>query len=360
MIRVQRHPHQAAETALTKRSRNGLTEVEHALWHFADQAPALTPLPPKPTKAPGFAAYKRQPVKDALAGLFGPKCAYCEFRYAGGAPMDVEHYRPKGGYLDERGVLRKPGYYWLAADWDNLLPSCIDCNRERKQVYRARDGKLVKGKSGKANHFPILAGTARATAPAGIATEQPLLLDPCRDRPELHLHFLADGFVEPALTPEETARPRGKATIQVYGLAREGLVGDRRERALLIKAAMQAVLAADTNMRLYAGHPAAVTALVAAEAGLAAFGTPDTPFLAMKQAMDAAFIEVRTAAADYHACIAAWKNMQGASTRQALTGSLARIGRLRGNTSFDRRFVADLLALAGVPAHGPGDLQQAP
>ncbi|MEF9674035.1 hypothetical protein QNM99_25505 [Pseudomonas sp. PCH446] len=45
--------------------------------------------------------------------------------------MDVEHYRPKGAVSEDAS---HPGYWWVAMDWDNLLPSCIDCNRKRKQV----------------------------------------------------------------------------------------------------------------------------------------------------------------------------------------------------------------------------------
>lgn len=53
----------------------------------------------------------------------------------GGAPLDVEHFRPKSE-IDEvdpatfRPVPGRaptaPGYYWLAAAWSNLLPSCIE------------------------------------------------------------------------------------------------------------------------------------------------------------------------------------------------------------------------------------------
>lgn len=84
--------------------------------------------------------------------------------------MDVEHYRPKGGYLDPDGTLCQPGYYWLAADWNNLFPSCIDCNREREQI-------MVKGqakKLGKANKFPLVdAGEAEIVPAHRIACARP-------------------------------------------------------------------------------------------------------------------------------------------------------------------------------------------
>src|SRR4051812_36358022 len=73
-----------------------------------------------------FAAYKNPAVVKALEAAFLGKCAYCEHRYDAGAPCDVEHYRPKGG-VEIDGDLTEPFYYWLAAEWTNLLPSCADC-----------------------------------------------------------------------------------------------------------------------------------------------------------------------------------------------------------------------------------------
>ena len=84
------------------------------------------------------ALYKAQ--KQALLDLFNGKCAFCETPIREGMHGDVEHFRPKGGvieedgskakYLDKKGVERDhPGYYWLAYDWRNLLPSCQLCNQ---------------------------------------------------------------------------------------------------------------------------------------------------------------------------------------------------------------------------------------
>jgi hypothetical protein len=47
------------------------------------------------------------------------------------------HYRPKGGFRQRRsGVLKVPGYYWLAYDWRNLLVSCAVCNRREEGPSR--------------------------------------------------------------------------------------------------------------------------------------------------------------------------------------------------------------------------------
>ena len=77
-----------------------------------------------------FKVYGHQQIKDALAALFFNKCAYCETPYAATQPVDVEHFRPKGEVAEDK---EHPGYYWLAASWENLFPSCIDFNRERTQ-----------------------------------------------------------------------------------------------------------------------------------------------------------------------------------------------------------------------------------
>jgi hypothetical protein len=58
-----------------------------------------------------FKAYKSEAVKQALTGMFGGKCAYCEGFYEHAHPVDVEHFRPKGGFVSGT-KLETPGYYW--------------------------------------------------------------------------------------------------------------------------------------------------------------------------------------------------------------------------------------------------------
>jgi uncharacterized protein (TIGR02646 family) len=176
-----------------------------------------------------FKAYKLDEVKAALHAMFNGKCAYCESKYIATAPVDVEHFRPKGAVI-VRGKLRKPAYYWLAANWENLLPSCIDCNRKREQELQ--DG--TSGAVGKANFFPLQDEKTRAKKPGDEKDEKYLLLDPCHDEPADHLVFRIDGWVVPRVHQGE-ASPRGDASIQVFGLARAGLVTTRAERAKLIE-----------------------------------------------------------------------------------------------------------------------------
>jgi uncharacterized protein (TIGR02646 family) len=174
-----------------------------------------------------FKAYKSPDVVQALNQRFANKCAYCESVYAATAPVDVEHYRPKGG-VEVDGKLRKPGYYWLAAEWTNLLPSCIDCNRKRTHEFPDAEPAL----RGKANKFPIANPTKRAANPGEEAAEQRLLLHPCLDKPEKHLEFIEEGAIRPALI-RGRASEMGRLSIEVYGLDRPGLVHERQR--LLIR-----------------------------------------------------------------------------------------------------------------------------
>ncbi len=182
---------------------------------------------------PAFAAYKRDAVKAALQAMFHGKCAYCESNIAGVAPPDIEHYRPKGAVIAVDGTVL-PGYYWLGADWNNLLTACIDCNRAREQTI---DG--VMALSGKANQFPLADETQRAVAPGDEIHESPLLIDPTRERrPEDHLEFVEDGVIRPAQVQGNDSL-HGTSTIDVVGLRRRGLVERRADRLCVVDATIR-------------------------------------------------------------------------------------------------------------------------
>lgn len=219
MIHVDKPPG-SRPAALDKKGKDGKTERERATEFFAQ--PANLPAKFK------FEAYSDDAVRDALNGLFHFKCAYCETSYGASAPVAVEHYRPKGEVTTDAGPL-KPGYYWLAAEWANLLPSCTDCNSER--YHKLEDGSEIK--YGKANQFPIDGAWPAHLAPGVEANEKALLLHPCDDpHPERHLVFLDDGVVQPARDAVGNDDPKAKSSIPVYGLQRPQLVQARKERRL--------------------------------------------------------------------------------------------------------------------------------
>lgn len=183
-----------------------------------------------------FAAYKERSIVDALNAHFGFKCAYCESSYGATQPVDVEHYRPKGG-IEVDGKLRKPGYYWLAAEWTNLLPSCIDCNRKRTHDFPEADPEL----RGKANRFPIANPTQRANKAGEERRERRLLLHPYLDEPSKHLKFGEEGSVRPALDTRGRPSRMGEASIEVYGLDRPELAKLRNDRLVDLQGLMERI-----------------------------------------------------------------------------------------------------------------------
>lgn len=175
-----------------------------------------------------FKVYKEREVVAALEDTFNGKCAYCEGRYDNNAPCEVEHYRPKGG-VEVDGKLGQPGYYWLAADWMNLLPSCGDCNKMRYHEF-ADDEPEARGK---ANKFPIADPAKRAKAPGEEAFEECLLLHPYIDEPRDFLTFVEDGkhkgVIQALPGPDGQPREKARVSIRVYGLDRPRLTSARED-----------------------------------------------------------------------------------------------------------------------------------
>lgn len=150
--------------------------------------------------------YAHESVKQALVEAQHGKCAFCEAKVTHVAYGDVEHFRPKKGYRQQAGdALGRPGYYWLAYEWSNLLFACQLCNQRFKR-----------------NLFPLRDGTARARSHHDDETvEEPLFIQPAEDEPEQHI-----GFRKEMPFPLSV---RGKATIEALGLKREALSEHRRD-----------------------------------------------------------------------------------------------------------------------------------
>ena len=193
----------------------GEVELGKARAHFGDTANEGTPFT--------FAAYKLDVVKDTLNMAFGFKCAYCESYFGATQPLDVEHFRPKSGVLvgDD---LTWGVYHWLAARWGNLLPSCTDCNRPRRQTLPDGTTRTL----GKANQFPIASEAKRAAKEGEEKHEGRLLVHPVLDHPEKHLVFDVDGIVS-------WKTRKGEESVRVYALLRRGLVQARTALELEVR-----------------------------------------------------------------------------------------------------------------------------
>lgn len=171
--------------------------------------------------------YKRDSIKKSYfvtkdAPFYG-RCAYCESPIADTQYIQVEHFRPKAGVKDENGKVinlkdengidtGKPhlGYYWLAYDWRNLLPSCAICNQPKSIL------------------FPVVG--QHAQVPNEEVNEKPLLINPIseleEDNPEHHLSIDSETGIMYAVKES----PRGAMCIKLFRLnERDQLVNERKK-----------------------------------------------------------------------------------------------------------------------------------
>lgn len=157
--------------------------------------------------------YGHPDVKAKLREAQHDKCAYCETKDARSHGA-VEHFRPKNGWRQRAGEsLQRPGYFWLAYDWENLLFACPMCNDAGH----------------KGNRFPLANPRARATpAQPDHRGERPLLLNVYESRTDPERHIAWSAHVP---RPEGKSR-RGRETIGVFGLDRDRLLIDRRRDLL--------------------------------------------------------------------------------------------------------------------------------
>lgn len=153
--------------------------------------------------------------REQIFTCYANKCAYCECFYKiSNNEGDVEHFRPKGRVRDlDRQIVKivvggkkqnHPGYWWLAYEPINLLPSCALCNR-----------------SGKGDYFPLEPGGVYALNPGDEASEHPLLIHPGLENPDDHLRF------DPQLGVLIPLTARGEQTIATFLLNRDHLLQAR-------------------------------------------------------------------------------------------------------------------------------------
>lgn len=150
-------------------------------------------------------------ITEALSAVFFSKCAYCEVLLENGVFSAVSHYRPIGNAAGIGSVPQddaSPDHYgWLAYEWQNLFLSCPECDRAQR------------------NLFPLKGPRARlrSTWKEVEASEQPLLINPCRVEPRKHLTFSMAGGAFPK---DEV----GRVTIDVFALNRTDLVQARANK----------------------------------------------------------------------------------------------------------------------------------
>lgn len=177
--------------------------------------------------------FKKNEVKIALETLFNGKCAYCESDVITTSAIDKEHFRPKTSVKDKISKTSVRGYYWLAADWDNLLLACPHCNRTGTHQSINNDEFV----SGKLDFFPISDETKRAIYGGDLDEEEKvrLLINPCIENPELLIQYNSDGEILPLGSISKREEEMVETSVMTYGLNRSTLHKKRREKWMLIE-----------------------------------------------------------------------------------------------------------------------------
>lgn len=247
---LKRYEHLLNTAGESKHEDNELAALRSTLEPFLTPEGSIKP--ELVSAKPEFNFKARQKIwsdikQFLIEHVFHHKCAYCE-TLTDQFYFDAEHYRPKGELTvfyedegsakhimveDEHGeLIEHPGYFWLAFDWKNLVPSCKSCN----------------GPGGKMTQFPVQRthlfikrltleeATALDPPPYPsvawqgmyyLRTEQldlyegPLLLHPYLDEdnnPRRHIRFHDKG-IEYAVS----GSPKGVHSIKVFRLHKETL-----------------------------------------------------------------------------------------------------------------------------------------
>jgi uncharacterized protein (TIGR02646 family) len=156
--------------------------------------------------------YGHPSVKKKLVEIYCNKCAYCESSISEGAPLQVEHYRPKKNLIED---INHPGYYWLAYEWTNLLLSCPSCNRSKSNRFPIM-GKRVKSPQNDHKEWKIDSES--------FILEKPLLYNPEFDNLENQFKFFIDGSIS-----GKGKNKRSAESIRICNLNRENLKAARKK-----------------------------------------------------------------------------------------------------------------------------------
>lgn len=252
------------KTGMTPESE-GQWEAKDAIVYFQDVANhpekyKRTGKRGKKRVEQGYTIYSDKSVRKLLIKMFNGKCSYCESKITAIYNGDIEHFRPKGEIKDVNPS--KPGYFWLASEWENLLFACPFCNQTNTHEFR-NGNNIEEAVLGKLDQFPLDTETHRLKYTHGLiyftdsATynqafereeSERLLLNPCKDdHIERYFKFDDDGAIisNDGLTVLEEKKAR--TSILTYALHRLPLTLAREEKILQIKAQIRRVEIAVKN-----------------------------------------------------------------------------------------------------------------
>lgn len=207
-----------------------------------------------------YVVYKESTVRDVLTEMFHGKCAYCESKITAIYSGDIEHFRPKGKI--QEASPSKPGYFWLASEWENLLFACPYCNQTHTHKVN-NGGVLEEAVFGKLDQFPLSTERYRLNHSHGLIyfsnknlysqlfnleESERLLLNPCKDdNIEKYFKYDDKGAIisNDGLTLIE--EQKAQRSILTYALHRLSLNIEREERIIEIKAQIRRVEMAIEN-----------------------------------------------------------------------------------------------------------------
>jgi len=239
----------------------GRRETENVIAFYSNNQNLATPYQ-KPGTKQSYITYKDEQVRKTLTKMLNGKCAYCESKILSIYNGDIEHFRPKSSYTSSDNKSTKPGYYWLCADWENLLLSCPFCNQTH--THEIVDGNTITEiVLGKLDHFPLHDEANRLKKNHGqiFYTDAPsyrqayfqeeqvrLLLKPCTD-PNIESYFIYDDDGSILVNENMSTLDQLKAatSIRTYALQRLGLIQSRKEKIIQIKAQVRRVKEAIIN-----------------------------------------------------------------------------------------------------------------
>ena len=162
------------------------------------------------TMAAAKAGLSRKTARKEVGKTAEPESAgavlenYCESAVVSPSQGQIEHFRPKSSVRQTRQQPKiRPGYYWLAYCWENLLVICGGCNVKKSDLFPLED----PSRRARSHHDDITA-------------EDPLLVDPSSSNPRLDIRFKSDAPI--GITK------RGRTTIKLLGLDHPWLSEERR------------------------------------------------------------------------------------------------------------------------------------
>jgi uncharacterized protein (TIGR02646 family) len=177
-------------------------------------------------------------LRNNMADLSRDKCWYCESAIIR-EDLAIDHFRPKGAIFEDPA---HGGYWWLAFAFSNFRLTCKYCNEIRVDKIENRRG-------GKATHFPLLAGSRRATAEnRDLSQEMIVILDPIEAADVDYLVFRIDAYAVPKPEPSEDpiGFERAKRTISILNLNQARI---RRGRGQICNQVMEGIERCDLAYR---------------------------------------------------------------------------------------------------------------